>query len=120
VTRHNKSPAFTIEKLAHDCIDVRELRRMGLFSGDWVSFRPVLRWPAIALVRAVRYAIQLDLRGHTTPNEFASLGRGFISVARGHGCTVPIAKSASHGSTADWEAISVAAASATPFTPAKP
>jgi hypothetical protein len=67
VTRHNKSPAFTIEKLAHDCIDVRGLRRMGLFSGDWVSFRPLLRWPAIALVRAVRYAIQLDLRGHTIP-----------------------------------------------------
>jgi hypothetical protein len=67
VTRHNKSPAFTIEKLAHDCIDVRELRRKGLFSGDWVSFRPMLRWPAIALVRVVRYAIVLDLRGHTLP-----------------------------------------------------
>ncbi len=40
---------------------------MGLFSGDWVSFRPMLRWPAIALVRVVRYAIQLDLRGHTLP-----------------------------------------------------
>ena len=67
MTRHNKSPAPTIEKLAHDCLDVRELRRKGLFSGDWVSFRPMLRWPAIALVRVVRYAIQLDLRGQTIP-----------------------------------------------------
>jgi hypothetical protein len=67
VTRHEKLTAFTIEKLAHDCLDVRELRRKGLFSGDWVSFRPMLRWPAIALVRVVRYAIVLDLRGHTLP-----------------------------------------------------
>jgi hypothetical protein len=67
VTRHEKLTAFTIEKLARDCLDVRELRRKGLFSGDWVSFRPMLRWPAIALVRVVRYAIVLDLRGHTLP-----------------------------------------------------
>ncbi len=67
MTRHEKSPAFTIERLASDCLDVRELRRKGLFSGDWVSFRPMLRWPAIALVRVVRYAILLDLRGHTIP-----------------------------------------------------
>jgi hypothetical protein len=67
VTRYNKSPAPTIEKLAQDCLDVRELRRKGLFGGDWVSFRPMLRWPAIALVRVVRYAILLDLRGHTLP-----------------------------------------------------
>jgi hypothetical protein len=62
VTRLNKSPAFTIEKLASDCLDVRELRRMGLFSADWVSFRPILRWPSIALVRVARYVIRLELR----------------------------------------------------------
>ena len=67
MTRYNKSPAPTIEKLAQDCLDVRELRRKGLFGGDWVSFRPMLRWPAIALVRAVRYAILLDLRGSSLP-----------------------------------------------------
>jgi hypothetical protein len=78
VTRLNKSPAFTVEKLAHDCLDVRELRRKGLFSGDWVSFRPMLRWPAIALVRVVRYAILLDLRGHTLPQRIR------VSWARVH------------------------------------
>ena len=52
MTRHEKSTALTIEKLANDCLDVRELRRKGLFSGDWVSFRPMLRWPAIALTSA--------------------------------------------------------------------
>jgi hypothetical protein len=67
VTRHEKSPAFTIEKLASDCLDVRELRRKGLFGGDWVTFRPMLRWPKIAQVRAARYAILLDLRGHAIP-----------------------------------------------------
>jgi hypothetical protein len=67
VTRHEKSTAFTIEKLACDCLDVRELRRKGLFSGDWVTLRPMLRWPKIAQVRAARYAILLDLRGHTIP-----------------------------------------------------
>ena len=40
---------------------------MGLVSGDWVTFRPMLRWPKIAQVRAARYAILLDLRGHTIP-----------------------------------------------------
>jgi hypothetical protein len=67
VTRHEKSPAFTIEKLASDCLDVRELRRKGLFGADWVTFRPMLGWPKIAQVRAARYAIMLDLRGHAIP-----------------------------------------------------
>ena len=62
MTRHEKSTAFTIEKLASDCLDVRELRRMGLFSPNWVSFRPILRWPSIALVRVARYVILLELR----------------------------------------------------------
>ena len=67
MTRHEKSTAFTIEKLACDCLDVRDLRRKGLFGGDWVAFRPMLRWPSIAQIRAARYAVLLDLRGHTLP-----------------------------------------------------
>jgi hypothetical protein len=62
VTRHDKSAAFTIERLASDCLDVRELRRKGLFGGDWVTFRPMLRWPVIAQLRIARYAILLELR----------------------------------------------------------
>jgi hypothetical protein len=62
VTRHVKSTAFTIERLACDCLDVRELRRKGLFGGDWVTFRPMLRWPIIAQLRVARYVILLELR----------------------------------------------------------
>jgi hypothetical protein len=62
VTRHDKSAAFTIERLASDCLDVRELRRKGLFGGDWVTFRPMLRWPVIAQLRVARCAILLELR----------------------------------------------------------
>ena len=60
MTRREKSTAFTIEKLASDCLDVRALRRMGLFGGDWVTFRPMLRWPIIAQLRVARYGILLE------------------------------------------------------------
>jgi hypothetical protein len=65
VTRHNKSPAFTIEKLAQDCIDVRELRKRGLLGWDWVSFKAPFKWPNIVQMRVAKYAILLDLRGRT-------------------------------------------------------
>jgi hypothetical protein len=43
VTRHEKSTAFTIEKLACDCLDVRDLRRKGILGSlDWITFRPML------------------------------------------------------------------------------
>jgi hypothetical protein len=67
VTRNPGSTAFTIEKLAHDCLDVRTLQRKGLFGHDWVIFRPMLGWRSIAQMDVVRYAILLDLRGHTLP-----------------------------------------------------
>jgi hypothetical protein len=51
-----------MEQLAHDCLDVRDLRRKGLLGGDWVVFRPILRWPIIAQLRVARYAIMLELR----------------------------------------------------------
>ena len=68
VTRHEKSTAFTIEKLAHDCLDARELRRKGILgSPDWTFFRPGLGWRSIAQIRVARFAIMLDLRGHHFP-----------------------------------------------------
>ena len=68
VTRHEKSKAFTIEKLAHDCLDVRDLRRKGILGSlDWITFRPMLGWRTIAQMRVARFAIMLDLRGHTIP-----------------------------------------------------
>ncbi len=68
VTRYEKSKAFTIEKLAHDCLDVRDLRRKGILgSPDWIFFRPGLGWRSIAQMRVARFAIMLDLRGHHFP-----------------------------------------------------
>jgi hypothetical protein len=68
VTRHEKSTAFTIEKLACDCLDVRDLRRKGILGSlDWITFRPMLGRRTIVRMQVVRYAILLDLRGHTLP-----------------------------------------------------
>jgi hypothetical protein len=52
----------TLEKLATDCLDVRELQRFGILEGPWVIFEPLLRWPDIERIRAARYLIQLQLR----------------------------------------------------------
>ena len=93
MTRHKKSPAFTIEKLGHDCLDVRELRRKGVLgSPDWTLFRPGLGWPNIVQIRAARFANLLDLPGHHSRNESASHGRPFTSAASDPGCTVPTAE----------------------------
>ena len=39
VTRNNQTDRFTIEKLTHDCLDIRELRRRGFLNDrrgrDW-------------------------------------------------------------------------------------
>jgi hypothetical protein len=51
---------LTIEKLAIDCIDVRELNRKGLLKDRSVTFRPLLRWPKVATMRADRYLIQVN------------------------------------------------------------
>jgi hypothetical protein len=67
VTRNPKSTRFTIEKLAHDCLDIRFLRRKGFFGEGWVSLGASLKWPRIARMRIARYRLILDLRGHSTP-----------------------------------------------------
>jgi hypothetical protein len=105
VTRHDKSAAFTIERLASDCLDVRELRRKGLFGGDWVTFRPMLRWPVIAQLRR---------------NAFKFPGPGLTSEASGHGCIALTARGAWPSSMRASEAISAEPASAIRFMPAKP
>jgi hypothetical protein len=47
VTRNNRMERFTIEKLTHDCLDIRFLRRQGLFGDDWVTVGATLKWPRI-------------------------------------------------------------------------
>ena len=36
---------LTVEELAKDTLDVRELNRAGLLTDDWITLRPSLRWP---------------------------------------------------------------------------
>jgi hypothetical protein len=69
VTRNNRSERFTIEKLTHDCLDVRFLRREGFFADDWVTIGATLKWPHIAQIRIARYRLILDLRGHTVAQQ---------------------------------------------------
>ena len=67
VTRNPQSDQFTIEKLAHDCLDVRFLRREGFFADGGVTIGATLKWPSIARMRIARYLLTLDLRGRTVP-----------------------------------------------------
>jgi hypothetical protein len=59
----------TVEKLANECFDVRELQRARLFRDSWVTLRPNLRWPRITKMRLARYMIQLELRNQVVPQQ---------------------------------------------------
>src|SRR6185436_19182227 len=52
---------LTVEKLAVECFDVRDLQRAHMFRDHWVTYRPNLRWPEIDRMRVARYLIQLEL-----------------------------------------------------------
>ena len=56
---------LTVEELAKDTLDVRELNRAGFLTDDWITLRPSLRWPGITTMRLVRYRIQLELRNQS-------------------------------------------------------
>ena len=58
---------LTVEELAKDRLDVRELYRARLLTGDWITLRPSLRWPRIATMRLARYRILLELRNQSVP-----------------------------------------------------
>ena len=58
---------LTVEELAKDTLDVRELNRAGLLTDDWITLRPSLRWPRIATMRLARYRILLELRNQSVP-----------------------------------------------------
>ena len=63
MTQNRRYPALTVEKLAVDCLDVRELQRAPIFNDHWVELSMVsLRWPGIEKMRAYRYLIQLKFR----------------------------------------------------------
>jgi hypothetical protein len=56
MTRNRRTGQLTIEKLAHDCLDVRFLRRKGFFADSGITIGPSLKWPPIARMRVARYA----------------------------------------------------------------
>ena len=58
----------TVEELAVDCLDVRELYKAGVLDGGWVTFRwPEFRWPAVRKMRAARYLVQVELHNQIVP-----------------------------------------------------
>ena len=110
MTRNSRAGQLTIERLTHDCLDVRFLRREGFFADGGVTVGATLKWPSIARMRIARYRLILDLRGHMSPNKFASHGRECISAANGPGCIARTARAALQGFTRGWEATSAALA----------
>jgi hypothetical protein len=60
---------LTVEKLAVECLDVRDLKRANMFRDHWVSFDVSLRWPRIERMRTSWYLIQLELRNQVVPQQ---------------------------------------------------
>jgi len=70
VTRNRRHGRLTVEKLAGNSLDVRELYRVGAFNDYWVTFsEPSFRWPGIRNLRAVHYMLYIELRNQTVPQE---------------------------------------------------
>jgi hypothetical protein len=67
VARNLLRDRLTVEELAADCLDVRELHRAGLLKEHSVTLRPMLRWPKIATLRTDRFVIQVSLRNQVVP-----------------------------------------------------
>jgi len=63
----NERKRLTVEELAADCIDVRELNRKGLLRDRGVKLRPLLRWPQVAKMRVDRYVIEINFCDLVTP-----------------------------------------------------
>jgi hypothetical protein len=67
--RNSYRDRSTVEALAADCLDVRELRKMDIFGNTWITLRPLLRWPAVVKIHADRYLLQVELRNQLVPQQ---------------------------------------------------
>jgi hypothetical protein len=68
VRRNWQHERLTVEKLAADCLDVRELHKVGAFKGSWKNFPDAsFRWPGIGKMRAAKFMIQIEHRNQTMP-----------------------------------------------------
>src|SRR5262245_13223700 len=68
MTCNSRHTRLTVEKLAADCLDVRDLYRIGALKGPWVTFtRLPLRWPDIQKMSTARFMIHIELHNQTVP-----------------------------------------------------
>jgi len=58
---------LTVEELAVDCLDIRELHRRGYLIRRFVPRWPVFKWPRIDQIRFDRYLIHIELVNQVTP-----------------------------------------------------
>jgi hypothetical protein len=70
VTHNRANPRLTVEVLAVDCIDVRDLRKAGVLKERWVSFPWIgFRCPGIQKATASRYLVQIQLLNQVVPQQ---------------------------------------------------
>lgn len=67
VTRNRRTERVTVEELAADCLDVRELHRAGLLDRPCVARRPEFRWPKIERMRTDSSSVHIELLNQVTP-----------------------------------------------------
>jgi hypothetical protein len=61
---------MTVEELAVNCIDVRDLRKAGTLKGGWVTFPWIgFRCPGIRKASASRYLILIELNNQVVPQQ---------------------------------------------------
>jgi hypothetical protein len=68
VKRNAARNRLTVEKLAADCLDARELRQAGILGHAWISFQPLLR-PGVARMLGCRSMIQMELCNQLVPQQ---------------------------------------------------
>jgi hypothetical protein len=70
MTRYGRKPKVTVEELAVDCLDARELCKAGVLDGEWVTSRwPAFRWPRVRTIRFSRYRVQIELQNQVFPQQ---------------------------------------------------
>ena len=67
MTRNRRADRLTVEKLFHECLDVRFLRKKGFFDDGGVTVGATFKWPHLARMRIARYLLTLDVRGRSVP-----------------------------------------------------
>jgi hypothetical protein len=67
MTGVNERARLTIEELATDCLDARELHRRGYLIRRFVPRWPEFMWPRIERIRFDRYLIHIELVNQVTP-----------------------------------------------------